>query len=604
MKTIIKKAMAGMATALLLAACGSTAFAASNFQKQPILLFPGYSAGNNTNGLGINTTGNIGNTQMEVVWQDTVSQTDTVSWGTTTAYGQHASSVELTAQPINPSTKAAYCSAAESVPHQHVYMISGLTPSTKYYYSVTGTNLSATGSFLTAPAANATAVQFLGAGDSRSDPAGLANIQAMMTKFVAQPGNANFGRLIILNGDYVSSDGESNWTSEYFYGYTGQQVFSANTPMAGAKGNHDDSGGYSGPFGKYIPYPFMQGNKTYYGSCQSTSNDPYFANFYGSFDYGPVHFTVVDEYSSFAPGSAQYSWLQSDMAATTAPWKILMYHEPAYGTGSDGDNTSAQKYLEPLVAEFGYDMTYSGHNHNFVRAGAYNTAQSTAYVLSGGVGPTPGVPHITSGGGATGIYQPNTTNLSSASFPNVQTAWPAMEFMAFNVNGNTLTMTAYQVNAVPKGTMTPATAASDFQVTTAAPNTNVDLGVIAESISPIETIVLNHFTQLNSLTCQNNVANACPANKAAITITPGAVKCTPSASTTTCTSSVTVQNTGTSTIAGPIDVVMDGMINLQGVGMNNFQQYTPYTGGPSINITQTSPPPALRFCKTSTALTT
>jgi hypothetical protein len=579
MKTIMKKTLAGMATALLLAACGSTAFAqgtGSNFQKNPYLLFPGYSAGNNTNDLGINTTGNIGNTEMEVVWQDTVSQTDTISWGTTTAYGHSASSTELTAQPINPATSAAYCSNAESTPHQHMYMITGLTPSTKYYYSVTGTSLSANGSFMTAPAPNATAVQFLGAGDSRSDPAALANIQAMMTKFVNQPGNANFGRLIILNGDYVSSDGESNWTSEYFYGYTGQQVFSANTPMAGAKGNHEDSGGYSGPFAKYLPYPFMQGNTTYHGSCQATSNDPFMLNYYGSFDYGPVHIAVVDEYSSFSTGSAQLNWLQADLAAARAnpstPWIILMYHEPAYGTGSDGDNTNAQKYLEPLVAEYGVDFTYSGHNHNFVRAGAYNSAQAGAVVLSGGAAPTPGVPHITSGGGATGIYQPKLTNLTSANYPNIQTAWPAMEFMTFNVNGLTLTMTAYQVNSIPTGSTTYATAATNFQTTVAPPNTMIPTSQL--SISPIETIVLNHFTQLNSLTCLNGVTGSCPAQPSKLTITPAAVNCTVGASTTTCTSSVAVKNTSTSTIAGPIDVVMDGMINLQGVGMNWLPQTT------------------------------
>ena len=51
---------------------------------------------------------------------------------------------------------------------------------------------------------------------------------------------------------------------------------------------------------------------------------------YYSFDYGPAHITVVDQYVSFAPGSAQYIWLENDLAASQKLWKFVILHEPAW----------------------------------------------------------------------------------------------------------------------------------------------------------------------------------------------------------------------------------------------------------------------------------
>jgi hypothetical protein len=296
-----------------------------------------------------------------------------------------------------------------------------------------------------------------------------------------------------------------------------------------------------------MPMPFMQGNKVATGKYLSsgTGNQvPEYNSLFGSFDYGPVHITVVDEYFNFATGSTQYNWLKNDLAAADAnpntPWKILVYHEPAYNAGSDGDNTTAQQYLEPLVAAYNVDMTYSGHSHNYGRAGAYNSVQAAAGVdgSASKYAPTVNIPHITSGGGAAPIYQPNISNFTAGGYPNVITAWPANEFMTFNVNGLTLTMTAYQVNS-------PSTNGGTFTSAQYLPS--------QLSISPIETVVLNHFNPLTS----------------GVQVTPSAVTCgAPGATTTTCTASVTVKNTGSVTLAGSIDVVLDGMINLQGVGMN------------------------------------
>ena len=55
----------------------------------------------------------------------------------------------------------------------------------------------------------------------------------------------------------------------------------------------------------------------------------------GAFDYGPVHFVVVDNYTTFTSGSAQYNWLVNDLAATAKPWKIILQHEHEPTNASD-----------------------------------------------------------------------------------------------------------------------------------------------------------------------------------------------------------------------------------------------------------------------------
>jgi hypothetical protein len=89
----------------------------------------------------------------------------------------------------------------------------------------------------------------------------------------------------------------------------------ANLPLNGAEGNHERQGG--GPdyfYLKYWPYPYVGG-------------------YYWSFDYGPVHIAVVDEYTSYATGSAQYNWLVNDLASTTKDWVFIMSHEAGYSGG-------------------------------------------------------------------------------------------------------------------------------------------------------------------------------------------------------------------------------------------------------------------------------
>ncbi len=493
MNTATKRALTSLVFVLAFAVFSTAAFA--GILKRPYLIYPGQ------------------NTQMEVVWQDdTAGETNILSWGTDMLFSMGS------------------VTAPEFGDRQHKYVITGLTPNTKYYYQVadqTSGAIYGAGSFITAPDDNATSIRFLGMGDSRSQPFALDNIMQAMHSFYLQPGNEDFQRLVIHNGDWVSTDGESYWTTQWFDPTkTDIVTFTANSPIDGCKGNHDNASGYSATFAKYFPFPYPNLTAKTVSPTTDASGNPYYNNLYWSFDYGPVHFTVVDEYSSYAPGSAQYTWLVNDLATTTKPWKILIYHEPSYSAGKDADNISARA-LEPLVTQYNVDLIYAGHSHNYARTGAYSLAQANGDQIA------LNVPHVTSGGGGAPVYQPDMTN--KGNFPHVITAWPAMEFMTFDVEGRTLTMTAYQVN----------------NVSTTAIQSNL-------SISPIETVVLNHFTDVSSQISAETTPFVYDR-------TSGLYK-----------GQLHITNNGPA-LTGTIDVVLDGIVNLQGIGNadNEYSTTTP-----------------------------
>jgi len=181
--------------------------------------------------------------------------------------------------------------------------------------------------------------------------------------------------------------------------------------------------------------------------------------------------------------------------------------------------------LEPLVTQYGVDLIYCGHSHNYARAGAYSTAQA------GGDTIALNVPHIVSGGGGAPVYQPDMTN--AGSYSHVITAWPANEFMSFDVNGKTLTMTAYQVNGVS---------------TSVLPSTTL-------TYTPIETVVLNHFTNVSPQ----------------VSVKTGSIVC--SRATQLCTGTMTVTNNGPA-LTGNVHVVLDGLLDLNMIGASDNQYST------------------------------
>jgi hypothetical protein len=339
---------------------GSTACTAVILTKGPTLIYTG------------------DNTKMRVFWQWTSNATFQVQWGTGSSY----SSGNVAVNPNNTST------------HLYTYDISGLTPGTKYNYRVVTGSQCSSGTFYAAPASNATSVKFFSYGDTRTNGSihnGLAG--QVVSAYKADPA---FQTLNINVGDWVSSDSESSWTSQWFAtAYTSLRTQDANIADIGIRGNHEGAATF---WKQYWPEPFQSGG------------------LYWSFDYGPAHFVMLDAYTSFGAGSAQYNWLKADLAASTKTWKFVTIHEPGWSAGGGhANNTTFQNDLQPLMQQYGVAVVFAGHNHYYARAMVN------------------GIVELTVGGGGAPQYTP------ASGQPDIVVTSKSYSFGEFTISGNTLT---------------------------------------------------------------------------------------------------------------------------------------------------------------------
>ena len=342
-------------------------------KKGPYLIYPG------------------DNTQMMVLWQLDTTQDCTLEWGTDTNYGNSATSSEYSSD------------------HQHRYTITSLTPGAKYYYRVEMYGSYLTGSFLAAPAADAQNVKFLAYGDTRTNPDIHDAVNAqMIATYTADPAYQTF---TMLTGDWVISNNESDWTSQFF-GRTWSNTLQmqANLPIQGCMGNHEGAGTV---FEKYWPYPYQSGGR------------------YWSFDYGPAHIVVLDQYTNYGPGSPQYTWLLNDLANSTAPWKFIQLHEPGWTAGGGhGNNEFVQDHIQPLCEIYGVAMVFAGHNHYYARA------------------MVEGVAHVTTGGGGAPLHEPEDGH------PNIVASDESYHFCKIAIQGKQLTFEAVRLDGTVIDTFT------------------------------------------------------------------------------------------------------------------------------------------------------
>ena len=73
----------------------------------------------------------------------------------------------------------------------------------------------------------------------------------------------------------------------------------------------------------------------------------------------------------FTPGSRQYAFLQSDLAAvdrSITPWLVVGMHRPAFNSAGDLDTEAGLiAVLEPLLLSAAVDLVISGHEHHMLR---------------------------------------------------------------------------------------------------------------------------------------------------------------------------------------------------------------------------------------------
>jgi len=84
--------------------------------------------------------------------------------------------------------------------------------------------------------------------------------------------------------------------------------------------------------------------------------DGFEAQFF-ALDTQPIH-------HGWGEGKEQQAWLESELAISTARWKIVFGHHPFLSHGSHGSTAELQARIAPLLERYGVDLVVSGHDHD------------------------------------------------------------------------------------------------------------------------------------------------------------------------------------------------------------------------------------------------
>ncbi len=104
-----------------------------------------------------------------------------------------------------------------------------------------------------------------------------------------------------------------------------------------------------------------------------------------SVEISGIHFTVLDTGTDLSPGSTQYQWLENDLSSVGSGinFIVVLFHYPPYSTGRHGeDEKGLQSKIVPLFEQYGVDLVFSGHDHDYERL----LVNSVQYIVTGGGG--------------------------------------------------------------------------------------------------------------------------------------------------------------------------------------------------------------------------
>lgn len=182
----------------------------------------------------------------------------------------------------------------------------------------------------------------------------------------------------VIAGDLVDAgNSKKQWTNDFFGAL---KPLVERVPFYPVLGNHDQ-------------------DARFYYDYMSLPNPEYFYTFH----YGNTQFFMLDTNRDVRPGTEQFKWLEKELAASTARWKICVHHQPPFSSDDDYGNdwkrpirraTLGDMKSKPLVElydRYEVDIVWCGHVHSYertwlIRNGKPVEKDGTLYMITGGAG--------------------------------------------------------------------------------------------------------------------------------------------------------------------------------------------------------------------------
>jgi len=227
--------------------------------------------------------------------------------------------------------------------HRHTVTLSSLAPATTYEYSIAaGADWTRWTPFTTAPD-GARPFKFIYMGDAQN---GLETWGRLIHQAHAKEPDTAF---YIMAGDLINRGIQrDDWD---LFWHSAKGVFDRRQ-LVPAIGNHENQGA-NGPW-MYLDMFALPEN----GSDAIAKERSY------CFTYSNALFIVLDTNTDV---EAQTPWLEKQLANSTATWKFVVYHHPAYSSRPNRDNSLVRKWWTPLFDKYHVDMALQGHDHAYLR---------------------------------------------------------------------------------------------------------------------------------------------------------------------------------------------------------------------------------------------
>lgn len=286
---------------------------------------------------------------------------------------------------------------------EHIVAITGLSPATTYYYSVGSAGDTLVSgpdyTFTTHPVAGTVMpIRFWALGDAGTNNTNQTNVR---NAFYNWTGTRTPDFVLQLGDNAYNSGTDSEFQGAVFNMYS---AMLRKTTFWSCLGNHetDQATAFVDTYPYFNVYTFPTA-----GECGGV---PSGTEHYFSFDYGNVHVISLDSMTaSRSPTGAMATWLQADLASTTATWIICIFHHPPYTKGSHNSDTETEliqmrQNFNPIMEAGGVDLVLNGHSHCYERSylldGHYGSSGTLTAAMKLDAGN--GRPAV---GGTTGAYK-------------------------------------------------------------------------------------------------------------------------------------------------------------------------------------------------------
>ena len=259
----------------------------------------------------------------------------------------------------------------------HNFQLAGLTQGTTYHYRVTLTKPGVPSdtittedcSFRTSPTNGTISVAVIGDTQSMDYGATVRLASTRQHDMLLMPGDLIGPQDNLPNApsSYGVARQEYKWLMQCLLPVT------KNSSLYTVLGNHDEP---------WVPQALSAYQDTMVMPTNGTGDERNY-----SFDYGPVHFVVLDDVVGVSP--SQLAWLDSDLKSTSQRWKVVSCHVLVYGAEPGWCVSNAQAVHAVLNAN-GVNLVIQGHRHVYNRFYKDNVCYVTNGVATlGGNGATP-----------------------------------------------------------------------------------------------------------------------------------------------------------------------------------------------------------------------